>query len=139
MQRYSGLWWASILLSSVVTGGGSFLLLSLLTDWPTITVAKISVALIVAGDIVLALFMEAVSPTHVKIGPGERRHHAELPQELGMVLSDFEDRQGSVSIRGETWRARQASACCRPLQAGTAVRVVAREGLTLVVAAAHDR
>jgi hypothetical protein len=32
MQRYSSLWWASILLSSVVTGGGSFALLTLLTE-----------------------------------------------------------------------------------------------------------
>ena len=135
MQRYSKLWWASLLLSSVVTGGGSFLLLHLLTDWATLTIAKVSVALIFAGDIVLALFMEAVSPTHVKIGPGERRLHTELPRELGEVLSDFEDRHGRVSIRGETWRARQTATCHRRLEAGMAVRVVAREGLTLVVRA----
>ena len=139
MQRYSKLWWASLLLSSVVTGGGSFLLLSLLTDWPTVTIAKISVALILAGDIVLAVFMEALSPTHVKIGPGERHLHTESPRELGKVLSDFEDRHGRVSIRGETWRARQSAACDRRLEVGMAVRVVARQGLTLVVQAADER
>ena len=117
-------------------GGGSFLLLSLLTDWPTLTVAKVSVVLIFAGDIVLALIMEAVSPTHVKIGPGDRRHHAEQPQELGKVIADFQGRQGRVSIRGETWRARQSADCAAPLEVGAAVRIVAREGLTLVVEAA---
>lgn len=119
-------------------GGGSFLLLSLLTDWATITVAKVSVALILTGDIVLALIMEAVSPTHVKIGPGERRHHAEQPQELGKVIAEFQGAQGKVSIRGETWRARQASDCSASLEAGMAVRVVAREGLTLIVKAADE-
>ncbi len=138
MQRFSRLWWLSILMSSAVMGGGSFLLLNLLTDLETLTVAKISVALILAGDVVLALVMEAVSPTHVKIGPGERRHHAELPQELGKVVSDFENRHGRVSIRGETWRARQTPACSGRLEPGTPVRVVAREGLTLVVTAADE-
>lgn len=139
MQRYSKLWWASLLLSSFVMGGGSFLLFSLLTNWPTLTIAKVSVALIITGDIVLALLMEAISPTHVKIGPGERHLRTEAPRELGEVLSEFRGRQGRVSIRGETWRARQTAACDRRLKAGMPVRVVAREGLTLVVQAADER
>ena len=135
MQRYSGLWWASILLSSAVTGGGSFMLLTLLTELPIETVVKISLALVLVGDVVLALVMEAVSPTHVTLGPGDRRCAADRPTELGVALGDFDDGYGSVSIRGERWRARQAPGSSRPPRAGAAVRVLEREGLTLVVAA----
>ncbi len=138
MQRYSSLWWATILLSSVVTGGGSFALLMLLTDLSIATVIKISVAMIILGDIVLALVMEAVSPTRVLLGPGERQHKNDLPEELGTVIGDFEDGSGSVSIRGERWHARQATGCRRWLRAGSAVRVLGRDGLTLVVAAAKS-
>ncbi len=112
------------------------MLLTLLTELPFATVVAISAALVVAGDIVLAFFMQAVSPTRVTLGPGDRRHRTETPRELGRVEAAFEDRRGRVSIRGETWRARQAVGCGRPLAAGAAVRVVEREGLTLVVAAA---
>jgi membrane protein implicated in regulation of membrane protease activity len=135
IKRYSGLWWASILLSSVVTGGGSFLLLSLLTELPVEIVIAASVALILAGDVTLALLMEAVSPTRVTLGPGDRRHSDESPGELGTVTAGFIDRSGKVSIRGEQWRARQSPGCDRRLDAGTPVRVLEREGLTLVVAA----
>ncbi len=136
MQRFSSLWWASILLSSLVTGGGSFVLLTLLTKLPIETVLTISVMVIVAGDILLALFMEAVSPTHITLGPGERQRKSELPAELGVVLSDFGDGQGHVSIRGERWQARQDARCNGQLRAGAPVRVLEREELTLVVAAA---
>ena len=135
MQRYSSLWWASILLSSVVTGGSSFLLLILLTELSIEIVIAVSVALILAGDITLALLMEAVSPTRVTLGPGDRRRSNESPGELGTVAADFVEGSGKVSIRGEQWRARQSPACSRRLDAGTPVRVLEREGLTLVVAA----
>ena len=135
MQCYSSLWWASILLSSVVMGGGTFLLLTLLTELPIKTVIVISVMMILSGDVALALLMEAVEPTRIKLGPGELRHKTESPSELGTVITDFEDRRGNVSIRGERWRARQAAGCSGQLKAGAAVRVLEREGLTLVVAA----
>ena len=110
-------------------------MLSLLTELPIATVITVSVALILVGDIALALFMQAVSPTHVTLGPGDRRHNTELPKELGTVATNFENRRGRVSVRGETWRARQAVSCSGRLEAGVAVRVVEREGLTLVVSA----
>ena len=139
MRRYSGLWWASILLSSVVTGGSSFLLLALLTELPIEIVITISVALILVGDILLALLMQAVSPTRVTLGPGDRRLSSESPGELGTVMADFEDGSGNISVRGEQWRARQSAACNRRLNAGAAVRVLDRDGLTLVVSAADRR
>lgn len=136
MQRYSRLWWASILLSSVVTGGGSFVLLTLLTGLSLEIVIKICLLLVFAGDILLAVLMEAVSPTSVTVGPGERRHRTEAIAEFGTVDNDFHDRRGSVSVRGERWRARQADDCSATLRTGATVQVLGREGLTLVVKAA---
>lgn len=140
MQQYSRLWWASILLSSVVTGGGTFVLLVLLTDWQTLTVFKLSIVSILVGDIVLALLMEAVSPTHVKVGPGERLRSTDLPRDLGKVVVDFADGRGRVKIRGEVWQARQPPGSTQRLDAGAVVRVLNRDGLTLIVASAeHGR
>lgn len=89
-MRYSRLRLASILLSSAVTGGGSFVLLVVFT---------------------------------------------ELPKESGTVATSFDNRHGRVAIRGENWGARQAVSCSGRLEIGAAVRIVDREGLTLVVSA----
>ena len=137
MRRYSRTWLAPLLLSSVVTGGGSFVLLVLLTDLPLAIVIAVSVALILVGDLALAFAMQAVSPTRVTLGPGDRRHKTELPEELGVVATNFRNRAGRISIRGETWQARQAVGCRGRLEAGIAVRIVEREGLTLIVAASE--
>ena len=97
----------------------------------------ISAALILVGDIVLALLMEKVSPTRVFLGPGDRRVKDELPRELGTVIGDFSNGAGCISIRGERWHARQDADCGQRLQAGSPVRILERQGLTLVVAAAN--
>ncbi len=137
MQRYSRLWWASILLSSVVTGGSSFAVLALLAGLPVEIAIAGSVTMIVVGDIVLAFIMERLSPTRVFLGPGDRRNRDDLPMEIGKAIADFENGSGNVSIRGEQWRARQVADCDQRLEAGSLVRVLDRQGLTLVVAAAH--
>ena len=134
MKRYSRLWWASILLSSVVTGGGSLLLITMLTDLPLETTVKVSAVLVLLGDIVLALWMETISPTRILIGPGDRRLRGDAPRELGTVIGDFENGSGNVSVRGECWQAIQDPGCKRRLKAESQVRVLERRGLTLVVA-----
>ena len=136
MKRYSRLWWGSILLSSGVTGGASFVSLSLLTDWPLLPVIAASLALILVGDVVLALMMQAASPTDVKVGPGERLHRIDLPQDVGTVVDSFADGHGRVAIRGEIWLARRPSDSILQLEAGAAVRVLGRDGLTLLVSPA---
>ncbi len=138
MQRYSRYWWAAVLLSSVVTGGGTFLLLMLLTDLSVERALKISVALVLIGDVILAIIMQAISPTHVKLGPGERWHDEESPKDVGVVKTRFENGRGKISIRGETWHARQGEESEEELEIGASVRVIEREGLTLVVAAADE-
>ena len=138
MKRYSKYWWAAVLLSTAVTGGGTFLLLVLLTDLPIETALKISVALVVVGDIALAIIMQAISPTHVKLGPGERWHTDELPRDRGIVKTRFENGKGKVAIRGEIWDARLEGGAASQLDIGERVRVIEREGLTLIVAAADE-
>jgi len=98
------------------------------------------VCLVAAGDFVTALSMEAVAPTRVAIGPGERRFAADDPKELATVVSGFTDSDvGKVRIRGETWSARLVSTDGPRVQAGYAVRILDRDGLTLLVSAEdHD-
>ena len=125
-------------MSSAVTGGGTFLFLLLFTNLSIETALKISIALVVVGDITLAIIMQAISPTHIKLGPGERWHDNESPRDRGVVKTAFENGTGKVLIRGETWHARQEDHSVGQLQIGESVRVIEREGLTLVVAAAED-
>ena len=99
MQRYSKLWWASILLSSVVVGSSSFAMLTLLTDWSTGVVLAVSAAFILAGDLVLALMMQAVSPTRVTVGPGERWHKDEMPAKIDTVRCRCVARRGGLARR----------------------------------------
>ncbi len=138
MQRYSTVWWAAILLSSAVTGGGTFILLLLFSDVSVATALKISLALVIVGDVTLAIFMQAISPTRIELGPGERWHIGEAPRDRGVVTTRFENGKGKISIRGETWHARQEDTAAKPLDVGERVRVLEREGLTLVVAAADE-
>lgn len=133
MQRYSILWWATILLSSVVTGGSTFVSLALFTDLSVQTIVIASATLILAGDIALASMMEAFSPTRITVGPGESRLKHDLPMETGTVVGTFEDGHGAIAIRGERWRARQSKSCGEVLETGTTVSVIEREGLTLLV------
>jgi len=133
MQRYSNIWWASILLSSIVTGGTSFLLLLLFSDLALGKIVIASLLCVLAGDVVLALMMQAISPTHVKVGPGERRYEADLPADHAVVAADFVSGSGRVTVRGESWHAEQAAVCDARLVTGTRVRVVGRDGLKLVV------
>lgn len=139
MQRYSRIWWLSILLSSAVTGGGSFVLLTLLTALPIEKTLLISALLMLAGDVVLALSMEAIAPTHVKVGPGDRRLDAELPSEPAVALTDFDKSgRGQVSARGETWQAQLLAGDGDRIAAGDRVQIVCRDALTLIVTSKTD-
>lgn len=137
MERYSILWWATILLSSVVTGGGTFASLTLFTDLSLQTIIISSVTLILMGDIALALMMEAFSPTRITVGPGESRLKHDVPMETGTVIKTFENGRGAIAIRGEHWRAHQSKSCRKVLETGSTVCVVERDGLTLFVEGEH--
>ena len=118
----------------MVVGISAFLLLGNLTDWQTLKLMIAVGLLVFAGDLVMAFTMEAVAPTKVHIGPGEKVLATDKPREDAIVVSGFEDSSlGQVAIRGETWRAVRAPEDAGYLCVGATVRVVDRDGLTLVI------
>lgn len=136
IRRYSILWWLAIVVIAGVAGGLAFLLLKLLLSWndPWLLVGLIVVALLC--ELLMAIDTEATAPSRIDIGPGEKGLISDSPNETATVISGFDlSNRGQVSIRGETWQAVLASDDPGLLREGTAVRVVNREGLTLVVSA----
>ena len=126
----------TIIITSVVVGIAAFLLLGNLTDWQTLKL-KIAVGLLVfAGDLIMAFAMEAVAPTKVSIGPGEKVLNSDMPTESAIVVAGFgASPEGRVEVRGETWQATCSAEETGSLEKGALVRVIDRKGLTLVVAA----
>ncbi len=125
-----------MLLASDVIGGGAIFLLYALTNLGFVSILAVGVALIFLGDLLLAVYMEAVAPTRVSVGPGEKLRNSDEPAEEATVVADFDDAgRGRVSIRGETWRAMQSFEAQEPLTQGARVRVVGRDGLILIVTA----
>jgi len=134
MKRYSFTWWLVILPTSVTVGGTTILLTSNFTDWDvTARVAVAAVATILA-DLAIAASMEAIAPTKVSIGPGEKQLDSDVTSEKAVIMSGFDSiSYGLVSVRGETWRATRAPDDIGTLTTGMSVNVVDRDGLTLVV------
>ncbi len=119
-----------------VAGGLAFLLLKLLLSWddPRLLVALMAIALLC--ELLVAIDMEATAPSKIDIGPGEKGLASDTPSETATVVAGFDSSdRGEVSIRGETWQAVRASGDSGLLLIGTAVLVVERKGLTLVVSA----
>ena len=134
MRRYSLLWWLVVLPTSVVAGGSTFLLAGLLTEWGLIERLVAALALTIAADVAIAMAIQAVAPTNVSIGPGERALDSELPAETARVLSGFESScEGRVLVRGETWQATRAPDDEARLAKGMDVSIVGRDGLMLLV------
>lgn len=87
------------------------------------------------GDVLAAIGIEMTAPSRITIGPGERASNDAPMRECAAVLSEVAgDREGRVRIRGETWKARLADPAARPIAAGRQARVVARDGLALLIA-----
>lgn len=133
-KRFSREWWLTILVVTVGTGAATFALLLGRHLHPTELILY-CLAISFLGDVVTALSMEAIVPTRVTVGPGERQLKDDLPTELALVVSEFDGAAvGRVRIRGETWRARGSNVGFKPTM-GAHVRVVNRDGLTLIVSA----
>lgn len=135
MKRYSLNWWLVVLPTSVVVGGSTFLLAGPLTDWSTSARLIAAVILTVLADVAIAMRIQALAPSAISIGPGERALKADLPSETAVVVVGFDcSTTGVVTVRGETWRATMAPDDAAQLFKGMDVNVVGRDGLTLVVA-----
>ena len=97
------------------------------------------VAVSFVGDLALALSFEAIAPTRVIIGPGDRVQRGSAVKETASIISGFENSaEGKVTVRGEIWAARCVSADSYSLAVGENVRVLGREGLTLLIAGRAD-
>ncbi len=133
-KRFSRDWWLAILIVTVGLSAATFLLLrDRGLNASELVLYCLGISLL--GDVVTALSMEAIVPTRVTIGPGDRRLKDDLPTELALVVSEFDGAGvGHVRIRGETWQARGSDVGFRPMT-GSRVRVIDRDGLTLIVSA----
>lgn len=112
------------------------MLLEHLTDWSALTLGAAIAVAIILGDLAMAVSMQAVAPTRVDIGPGEKSFGADRPLEKATVISGFDaSARGMVSIRGESWQAVRAADDEGAMPEGSVVRICERRGLTLVVSA----
>jgi len=132
--RFSREWWALIVSVGFTCGAVSVLVLFLAGVLSSSSYFWAFVIGGAVGDIVMALVFEAVAPTHVTVGPGERLRSDSPLHERGRVVSDFtSDGMGKVRVRGEVWAARCLSVRGGSFVPGQEVRIAGREGLTLIV------
>ena len=134
IRRFSKPWWISLASASCLFGlltYGVLRLLGLVHDDHLVLYLLVGIAL---GDFLLAISLEVITPTQVTLRPGERRTSSCDLGETAEVLSGFGDScLGRVRIGNETWNARlddRQPVCLPP---GSAVRVIGRDGLTLLV------
>lgn len=136
MKRHSVLWWLVMLPTSVIVGGTTFLLARHFTDLNVLSLVGVAAVSALVADLAIAVAMEAIAPTKVHIGPGEKVLDSELPSEQATIIAGFDfSPHGQVSVRGEIWRAVRAPGDTGVLSKGLVVSVVDRNGLTLVVSA----
>ena len=136
MKRYSPTWWLVVLPTSMIVGGTTFLLAGHFTDWGSLERIVAALVLALAADLAIALLVQLLAPTKVRIGPGDRALDSDLLSETARVIGGFESSSyGHVSVRGETWRATRVPDDAIRLTTGMDVHVIARDGLTLVVSA----
>ena len=122
--------------TSVVVGGSTFVLSGLLTDWSLVQRVIAASSLTIVADLAIALWIQSLAPSIVDIGPGERVFKSDATSETARVVDGFgSSMQGTVIVRGETWRATRVQDDAMRLVQGMRVNVVGRDGLMLVVSA----
>lgn len=132
--RFSTSWWLVIGATTVVVGVVAFALLESATGFSVWQFLIIWAVITVTGDVIMAIGMEAVAPVRVLAGPGDRRFESDDVRELAVVVSAFDGAQpGTVRVRGEIWSARLATGDAEAPGLGARVRIIDRDGLTLVV------
>jgi membrane protein implicated in regulation of membrane protease activity len=133
-RRFSASWWLVLAIATLVCGAGTFQLLSEYRLEKSLWLAC-WLGLTLLWDVLVAIWMEAVAPTRVRVGPGERHLDEDPVTEVALVIADFNAAgKGRVSIRGETWDAVTDPGSTIRLCSGMKVEVVDRQGLTLIVA-----
>ena len=132
--RFSKEWWAWIVSTGMTCGAVAVVALywtGQVSSYQYILVFLIAGGL---GDLVLALGLEAVAPTRVTVGPGERLRSNSPLRDRAKVVSEFSaDGVGKVSVRGEIWSARCISLEEANLSPGQEVGIAGRDGLKLLI------
>lgn len=138
-RRFSLQWWVWLGCGALLFGLLSVpVLLSLGLESSALLLAG-AIGGSIVGDILMALAFEAAAPTRVTVGPGEKQRDDSTIDEAGRVVSGFQTGpQGRVRIRGEIWAARRVGEDPGPLACGAPVRILGREGLTLIVTPLGD-
>ncbi len=136
IRRFSKPWWISLASASCLFGLLTYGLLRWLGAVDDDYVVLYLLTGIALGDFLLAISLEVITPTHVTLRPGERRTSSCDLDERAEVLSGFgQSCLGRVRIRDESWNARLDDGQPVCLPPGSAVRVIGREGLTLIIVA----
>ena len=134
-ERYSPIWWTWIASASsffaVISFAGLYYF-GIFDDLYTLVIAAIVIS--ITGDIVVAYSFEAIAPSEISLAPGERARHDEEVSAAGVVESGFSaSAEGRVLVRGELWRARHHEERSVTLDQGDEIRIVGRDGLTLLI------
>lgn len=132
--RFSQQWWLSIATASLFFAAAALFVAHVVAGREGASLFLWVMAAVLIGDLLLALLFEAIAPTRVVIGPGDRSGRNDLLHEPAVAVDGFEASPlGRVRIRGELWLARHVSVEVVGPRKGERVRVVAREGLILLV------
>ncbi len=134
-ERYSPEWWTWIASATTLFAGVSFGGLYYFGIFEGLyTLIGAVVVISIAGDIVVAYSFEAIAPSRISLAPGERARHDEEISSLGTVESGFDsEATGKITVRGEHWSARHFQGLVVDLKPGTEIRIVGRDGLTLLI------
>lgn len=134
-ERYSPEWWAWIASATTLFTVVSFAGLYYFGIFNGLyTLIGTAIAISILGDIVVAYSFEAIAPSKISLTPGERVRHDEEVSATATVESGFSaSDEGRVVVRGELWRARHVEARVITLSQGEEIRVVGRDGLTLLI------
>ena len=137
MTRFSLAWWLAVLPTSILVGGTTFYLLGQFVTWSLGERLIVAAILTIAADLAIAAWIEAMAPTRILFGPGEKARLADERTEVGVVTAGFEGKpNGRVRVRGESWPAVALNDDSSKLSIGVVVRIVDRVGLNLVVTTA---
>ncbi len=138
--RFALQWWLTMASATLFFVSVTLVVAHLLggREGPPLFLWVLAVTMI--GDLVVALCYEAIAPTRVVVTAGERDSKHDLSREIGVAFDGFEESMlGRVRVRGELWLARHVEDDEARPRRGDQVRIMARNGLILLVKVASSR
>jgi membrane protein implicated in regulation of membrane protease activity len=118
---------------AVVAGGACLILGGLFLYHPSVPSAKVSIPLLIAIAVALAVFFVVVARAALRVRQEPVVTGADLLIGEEGVVTEALDPSGQVRVRGEVWAAKLEDAATGPAAVGATVVVWEIRGLTLVV------